>query len=94
MIKQNNKTMKNIFIVSQTNIWYGDIQFCFPASTLNKAIKLIKSDKDLIANVKNKDSHIIIEEATLNEMDSERRVFDTGKENDRYRLIWNTVERS
>lgn len=79
--------MKNVFVVTQTNIWHGDPQYVLTGSTLNKAIKLIKKIPDIITNVKEKDAHIIIDEVTVNEIDGERRVFDTDNEDHRYTLI-------
>lgn len=79
--------MKTVYVVTQTNIWHGDPEYVLTGSTLGKAINLIKTIPDLVKNVKNKDSHIIIDEVTLNEIDGERRVFDTSNEDDRYLLI-------
>ena len=80
--------MKTIHIIYHTDVWQScnSYRTVGVASTLNKAIALAKKDKDAVSDVETEHGCIVINEVTLNLLDSEKQVFCTTEDNCRSKI--------
>lgn len=66
-----------VYLSYHTDIWHGNPRLIGVASSPEMAIEIAKEDKDAVADVKNNDGHVTVDEVAVDEKDSEHRIFDT-----------------
>ncbi len=68
-----------VFIAYSVTMHYGDPELIMVGSSIDVIVDTIKEEKeDLVKMVEKNEGHIIIDEVTVDEIDSDARRFDTG----------------